>query len=365
MLMILLEIPTGMFADRFGRRWALRVSALAFAVTIGLWGTARNAAMVMAAWVFWALADTMWNGTDGALVYESLLAAGRERQFARVLGTIGSATVAGTAVAAIIGGWAAQWGYRPLLWAHAGLIFLGAVAAFRLKEPPRADDVVPGTPREIARGMWKLLVSSGKLRVLLVSAAVIDVVYVVVIIFQQPLMVDAGFELAEFGPVYAVATLMAAAGPATLTWLSSRWGVPKTLVFVGASVTCLSFVTFLTPGVWIVIPLMLLRPFGHGTRPVVVEGMNALIRGPGRATVLSLRGIASAALVGPMEVVTGLWADRFPIRKLFLGITAALPPVMAACAAYWRKYGNEKTQPAGNSQEAETAGAGGRTVEPR
>jgi len=341
-LMILMEIPTGMFADTHGRVWALRGSAIAFALTIGLWGTAQNAAWVMGAWFFWALAETLWNGTDAALLYESLLAAGRESRFARTLGRIGSITVAGAAVAAIIGGWAAQWGFRPLMWAHAVLILVGVFAAFRLREPPRADDVVPGSPRQIIRGMWTLLTSSAKLRVLLLAAATIDVVYVVVIIFQQPLMLEAGFDIAEFGPVYAVSTILAAAGPITLTWLSSRWGVPKTLLFIGASVTCLCLVTFMTPGLWIVVPLTLLRPFGHGARPVAVEGMNALVQGHGRATVLSLRGIASAALVGPTEVLTGIWADRYPIRKLFLALTGALPPIMATLTVIWRRSSQDR-----------------------
>jgi len=343
---VLLEIPTGMLADALGRRWSLRGSALAMTISLGLWAVAANYWWVFGAWAMWAVAATLMNGADAALLYESLNADGRGASFGRVLGRFASYSMLGMVAAAIIGGWLAKWGYRVPIFAHVGVLFLSVFASFRLREPPRAESVAPGTPRQIMRAMMATLRYSPRFKLLLAYAAAVQVAEIILIIYQQPLLVGMGLPVEWLGWFYAVATVVAAGGPIVVTWVSERWGLAQTLgaAAFGVAISCLAL--FWIPGFLVVVPLVLARFLADGVRPPTIDGMNRLVGPRGRATVLSLRGISTAAVAGPMEVLSGWWADRVPLRRVYLTCGMILPLVVGGLGWLWKRW-PERTDRAG------------------
>ena len=380
------EIPTGLLADALGRGWSLRAAAVSMSLTLLVWGLADGLWMTLLAWLGWALSVTFVNGADGALVFESLHAAGQGKRFAAVLGRFTSAGMLSAMVAGVIGGWfiesagsgfigdsvvqwfsggglqtwfvglglhglLREWGYRAVILLHAGLVLFSVFAAFRMKEPPRVEDVAPGRPKEIVRAVWALLKSSDRLRVFLFFSAFIDLGYVVVTLYQQHMLVHAGLTVEGLGWFFAFSTLLGAGGPVMLAWMSGRWGVARVLVGIGTMVTLGVLAVFISPGMWIVLPFVVVRIVASGTRPVVVEGINELIGSRGRATALSLRGIVSALLIGPIGVLTGLWADLHPIRDVFLITGMGLPVALVLLAVLWRR---DRAVSTGGEPPAET-----------
>src|SRR6185436_953462 len=82
----LAEIPTGALADHVGRRPCLFVGALlmglaVFAVTLP--GPALSPVFIIGA-IIWPTAFTFINGAEHALLYDSMVAAGREPSYRRV-----------------------------------------------------------------------------------------------------------------------------------------------------------------------------------------------------------------------------------------------------------------------------------------
>ena len=375
------EIPTGMLADTLGRRWSLRAAAVTMSLTLLIWGLATNVWWALLSWIGWSLAATLFNGADCALIFESLHAAGKGHRFSVILGRITSIAMLSAVAASVVGGWLIEsvveggirevvinlvtpadgfgiqdilvaqgvdtilkeWGYRLVILLHSVLLIFSVFSAFRMKEPPRVEEAVTGKPREILSSIWALLKSSDRLRVFLLFSAFVDLAFVVVTLYQQHLLVDAGMSMKALGWYFAIGTLIGAAGPLLLTWAGSRWGVARLMVIISVSVTLSTAAVFFAPGLWVVFPFIAVRFVATGARPLVIEGMNAIVGSRGRATALSLRGIVTAVLMGPMGVLTGLWADRYPIRKLFLIIGGILPVVFAGLAALWRR--NHTLQP--------------------
>ena len=181
-----------------------------------------------------------------------------------------------------------------------------------------------------------------RLRVLLVFCASVDLVFIIVAVYQQPLVVNSGLAVGNLGWFYAVGTLFAAAGPVTITWVSARWGIFRTLGVSGLALAVGCAAIFVSPGLWVMIPLVAVRPMIQGSRLVAIEAMNRLAGADERATVLSLRGIASAAVAGPVQVMSGVWADRMPLRQLFLALGMALPAVLGTLGWFWRKSAGEE-----------------------
>jgi len=336
-LIILLEIPTGMLADALGRRWSLRGAGVAMILSLAVWGFARNYWWVLGAWALWAAALALMNGADAALIYESLLADRREGEFGRVLGRFTTYSMLGIVVASLAGGWLAKWGYRAPIYAHIAVLSLTLIASLRLREPPRAEQVRPGTPREIFRSLVAIVGQSAPFRILLAYAAAVQAVETLVIIYQQPLLVGVGLSVERLGLFYAVVTLLAALGPVAMTWASGRWGMIPVLGIAASGIALSSMALYLLPGLTLIAPLVVVRFLADGARPVMIEAMNRLVGPRGRATVLSVRSMCVAAVVGPMEVLSGWWADRVPIRRIFIACGLALPLVVGCLGWLWRR----------------------------
>jgi MFS family permease len=241
-------------------------------------------------------------------------------------------------VASLVGGWLIDYGYRAPILAHTGLLVFSLYAAFKLKEPPRAERAIHTNVRDIARSLTSLLRRSHRFRYLLIYAALIQVVEIMAIVYQQPLLVSLGLPAKQLGTFYAVAILIAAGGPIALTWASAHWGIARTLGITALGVTVACFALYWLPGLLILVPLLVLRFFADGVRPVTIEGMNRLADPNDRATVLSLRGICIAGVAGPMEAISGWWADRVPLRRLYLVCGLLLPLFTLGLGRAWVRH---------------------------
>ena len=86
---LVLDVPTGFFADRFCRKWALTISNTALVLGTILIVLGHAMATFIVAELFYALAIAMDAGTHSAYLFEWLRKKGRENEYYRydALGT--------------------------------------------------------------------------------------------------------------------------------------------------------------------------------------------------------------------------------------------------------------------------------------
>jgi predicted MFS family arabinose efflux permease len=137
---VLLEIPTGVMSDRWGRKNMLILSAVLGCCEF-LFLLFANRFWHFAGIVFLAgIARSLSSGSEDALLYESLKQQGSASDFERQLGRLNFVDLTASILAALSGGWLAsrfelELNYRlSLLSAAAALII-----AFLLKEPLRTE----------------------------------------------------------------------------------------------------------------------------------------------------------------------------------------------------------------------------------
>ncbi len=147
------NLPTGAFADRYGRRTALRVG-------LAIAATAPIAMLVLAplsfgwgllAMAYHALAWSFIGGADQALLYDL---APHKQDFAHFYGRVLAITYASGAVGAVAGGWlATDFGWTAV-YVAAGVVQLGALlVVWSLPEPSRArPDAGSAGPQPGAHG---------------------------------------------------------------------------------------------------------------------------------------------------------------------------------------------------------------------
>ena len=137
--LLLLEIPTGWFADRFGHRASLILgSVVQVAAMVCCWLGAGVPELVVASLLV-AVGDGFRSGADEALLFRSCAALGREDRFLAIQSRAHTLEVCAL-VALVAGGGvvATTWGFHAAWAAETALCAAGVACAWAMIEPPAA-----------------------------------------------------------------------------------------------------------------------------------------------------------------------------------------------------------------------------------
>lgn len=129
---LMLEVPTGMLADKFSRRNLLILGLLIRAVGFAFWiaGGFVNYAIGFA---LWGIKNCLHSGTLESFVYDELKTYNSEKQYEKVSGKMGGISSIGLMLSAIIGGWLASYSFSLVLIASIVATLISAIAIFSTK----------------------------------------------------------------------------------------------------------------------------------------------------------------------------------------------------------------------------------------
>src|SRR5215217_6589317 len=131
----LAELPTGIVADRFGRKTSMTAGATLMFVGVLGWTFAPTLPLIIVAYVAMGVGITFLSGAEDAFFYETLRVSGRGSDYPRLLGRVSAIFPGALALGSVAGGVLAAIDVRlPFL--IAGLVLLitlGIVLTF--KEP--------------------------------------------------------------------------------------------------------------------------------------------------------------------------------------------------------------------------------------
>ena len=134
------EVPTGLIADRFRRRWSLVVGGTAQAAAYAVWITRPDFAGFAVGFAVWGVGGAFVSGASEALLYEGLAAQGAESHFPRLLGRMTAlgllAQLPAAAAATVL---FALGGYPLVGWSSVGVCLAAALLAAMIPEPPAPD----------------------------------------------------------------------------------------------------------------------------------------------------------------------------------------------------------------------------------
>jgi len=326
LVILVLELPSGVWADRWGRRriivtamWLLTASSIIFALARSFWVFALEAALFGVGMAF-------LSGSDQALVYESLAEDDHEERAAEVFGILGMAPSLGVFVGMTTGSFFAVYGLEVPVYLTAIATTMAALLSLGLKEPARqtaelGSGDVQGTLAGAARA-WRdlrdrpLLLSYG------LFTAVVWLPGLAVYYLNQPLFRSVGMPVIWFGPVMGAARLMTAAGSAAAPGIGRRFGINNALlVAVVTQGGLLAIAPFSRTPLAAGLLIGLILGLGSIRVPLVQAESNRLIGGANRAAILSSMGLLSsivAIVIKPLigtftnlSLTTGFWFLAF------------------------------------------------------
>lgn len=346
------QVPTGLVADRYGRRPVLTAASLSWAVAFIAFGLAESFAALLGSYLWFALGMALMSGADDAMLFDTLRSLGRGEEFAHRSGRL---TAIGTAMAAgftLLGGLLSRW--TPLAWlmVASGAFGLACAAlASQLREPPRELKVrtFAATGRSALGRAWRRPAMRWIIAVVALTQIGVEVIFVV----SQPVLVAAGAPVWSLGGFYAAILLGSTLGGWWAGALGAHLGLARTLGILGP-LSCLALAAAAGERLWL-FPLMLTAPFAWSVLfPLLSDYLARRVPDDERATTLSISQMVVQVGGIIATVAIGTVIDREGTRPALAAASASLL-LLVACAYWrWRAAGELEIEPAGPGYDVPT-----------
>ena len=316
-----LEVPTGLFSDRVGRRHTLVLGAASTVAAVTCYAAARGYPLLLVGAVLEGLGRAFYSGNNQALLYESLVEQGRVGEYPRYSGRVGSMFQLAAATAALVGGVIAAWSFRAVMW----LSVLPQVACLligtRFVEPRERHSQVGGRFAHLGRAAGQIRRNPDLRRLMLANAVSRGA-------GESNHQLSPAY-IAALWPVWAVGLSRTLThGVATLSF----WFAGSVIHRVGPTATLLGSRAFnhaaVLTGVAFpsaVAPVLLASgSLTFGSASVAADALaQSHFSDAERATMASLGSLMGSLCYALFAVALGAVADRYGLRAaLFSGLAA-------------------------------------------
>jgi MFS family permease len=333
----LAEVPSGALADTIGRRATLLLGTALVAGGTALVAVLDGYWLILAAYLVWSVGLALQSGADMALLYDSLRLAGREAEYEQAAGRSFAIIQLAQGVSSVAGGLLAVVALSLPLLATSVLTAVGLVFLALLREPPPEHTGRPSYRGTLATAARVVRQHRGLRPLMLFSAALGVVPWLLVFVLFQPYLNGESVPIAWFGALFLVLRLAGVAGSRLGPRVIARSARPAWLTAVPLLFAGLFALMAVLPLWGAVFALMLVVGFLQGClRPVLSDLLNQRIAAGVRATVLSLQSLLLTLAIAVLQPAAGLVADLSSPAGAFL-LLAVVALVAAALRQVWRR----------------------------
>lgn len=299
--LMVLEIPTGYFADHAGRRTSILFGSflgfggyLIYSISSGFWQFAIAETIL-------GVGMSLVSGADSAMLYDSLMSGGKSGKYTKFEGQITSIGNFAEAAAGIIGGLLAVSSLRMPYYFQAGVAFIAIPAALLLREPPVHGHIRKPSLNDIRKIVIKVLHGDKRLAWNTLFSAVTGVSTLTMAWFAQPYFSSIGMPVSMYGIVWAILNLSVGI-TAILAWKIEAVLKPPKTVASFTILLCLSYFALALTQSYAGLIFLLVFYLARGLATVTLRNyINVITSSDIRATVLSVRNF----IIRLLFVLTG------------------------------------------------------------
>ena len=333
---VVLEVPSGYFSDRVGRRLTLVLSAAGWMTGSIIFCTTSTFLPFLVAQFLYAFGMAMKSGTDTSLLYESLKTLDRSEEIAAREARAQTFTFVAMALSALAGGIMAgfdlRWAY--VLSAIAGLVSL--VIALKFAEPAPGDHLAHPPLTQLLVVVRRL--RDPVLRWLMVFAVTMTVLAHVPYEFYQPYLGflfgggDGGYAVtpAVAGVLTAIMMSVAAFASHWSLAVTRRLSVGGTLLAAVGTILLIIVAMGSVLHAWVMLLIVLRGAPMALTKPIMVSLIHPRLTGNVRATYLSVQSLAGRLAFSVTLVIASLAVTD--MRDLSMEGLSGILLVYAVCA---------------------------------
>lgn len=316
------------------------------AVGFGLYSITYGVIGFLFADIFLGIGQSLLSGADTALLYDSLVADKKEKNYLKVEGKITaignfSEAAAGIFVSVIVFGL-----YRYYYALQAILAGLAFVFALFLKEPPVDKFDGKAGFKDILRIVNVSLRKNKPLRNVVCFSAAIGLASLTMAWLVQPILLKLNVPETYFGVVWVVLNIWVAIGSLSSGFIDKTLGKKGALFFMAIPLsTGFVFVGLgLNHMVWASILLVLLFYVRGTAHPILKRYINALAIPSERATVLSIRSLLIRMLFFALGPILGYITEKLSLKAALYASSFAvlLPSVLFLMLLLFRENTKKK-----------------------
>lgn len=326
----LLEIPTGIFSDKIGRKKTIVCGAITSIVYSILYALAYSFGgfwMLAIGAIVEGIARSLYSGNNNAFLHDTLAETGHEKDFSEHLGKVSSMYQLALAISAILGSFIAEWSFGVIMWLSVIPQAVCFFIAIQMKDPKVDEELTDKHPFEHLKEAIVLFMKNPKLRLLglsnMWSYAFGEAAFQFQAAFYKTLL-----------PVWALGIAkMVSFATATIGFhyagrVIRKFGeVPILLtgtiinrLLIGGAVLLNQFFSpFIIGG----------TGFFYGTGTVAQESLfQKEFKPRQRATMGSLASFGGSILFGIISVLLGMFADAVDVRWAYFGMQILMLPLL-------------------------------------
>jgi MFS family permease len=329
---VLFELPTGIFADRFGRKKSIVIGTLLLALEPLIYLFADNFLWFALAFALAGMGITFHSGSIEALIYDHLKAKNLEKDMKKAMGSFGSASLVAMVVAPIIGSYIAKDLIMPqfifLILMSLGAMLIGFFISLWIKDTKQRR-VEEENPFSLMKDGAKLIrKNKSLLRIVLLSVFASPFLFTLNYLYQ-PYLLSSGINTALFGTIFAIALLLAASLQKYAYKIEEKLGI-KWTVFLATMLPGIFYIimAFTFHPIWAILLFVMIRATMGLKEPLFSDYKNLHITSKNRATILSMISIIVSLYLVGMRLIIGRLADiNLSYSFLFMGVVIVIASI--------------------------------------
>lgn len=339
---VALEIPSGYLADVWGRRKCLILGCILFFFGYLCYSFTSTFAAFVIAEILLGTGQTLVNGADSALLYDTTVQYKKENLYLRYEGRITMIGNFAEALAGIFGGLLAAYSLRYPFYAQAVIAFSGIPAAFALQEL-NIKSKVQSPVQEIMRIIKYSLVTNKKLCYNIMYSGIIGAATLTMAWFVQPYLMYMKTPTTWFGVIWTVLNLTVGIAALYSDRVDRYFGPKKMgiliLTFVAGGYVALAFnLTYV--GLPILLVFYIMRGFAT---PILKGYINQMTFSEMRATVLSIRNFIIRLMFAAIAPFIGWLNDMYSLRIALLSSAAII--LVPGAVFLWLQLASKDEKP--------------------
>lgn len=316
---VFLEVPTGYFADIFGRKKTLMLGGIFTTFGMFVYSLSRSFHIFLIAEIFFAFGISFISGSDSAFLYDTLKDVNKEDSYKKIWGNSIFYGLCFLAFANIVGGFLGKINLRWPFYVSFLFLALSIPAAMSMKEPKRHKLI-------FEKGyIWNLfgvikeeVVRNKKIKWLIIYSGVVVGFNQAALWLYQPYFKLTGLDIFYFGIVFAAFQVVAAISSKYAHKIEKKLGQKSSLVML-AFLVSISFFLMHNFIYLFSFSFAFIHQFVRGFSKIVFDDyINKLTTSEMRATVLSVQSLSTRLFYAFIIPIVGWIVDIYSLTQALL-----------------------------------------------
>lgn len=327
-LIVLFELPSGVLADRFGRKKTIILGTILNIAGVILYVTSPNLWIFLLAEVFWAGAFACFSGAKEALLYDTLVDHKKTADSDKAFGGIKQSHLFALLISAPLGSWiGAQYGFEWAVFLMIIPLGLSALVLWFVPEPkarlagPEIELIPSSKPasRDLSlksyvkdiRIAWKVFKEHPSLRAISFDMVMIWSLAFMMIWFNQVLLLQLGVDEKYFGWFASFGLITQMIVLKSYEPLSRWLGSKQRMIHITGYLPAIGFLSMaIFPSVWtVLLGFFLCTGYGLTRRTLLSSAANKFIESHNRSTVNSVMNLGIHVVSAIIKPILGFLAD--------------------------------------------------------